>query len=152
MTKWLRKIIVMMNEIPKDFKVDFSALPEKEEEGEEKKGTLSQETYALFRLLNWLKKEYDNVCSSCGKNGCRESLHKASALSDDMDTIKEILFSSIRYELGLNSYDCPVIGIRKNGVVVAMPKKIGIVSIITGDIDLPIELAGILAGMSKKPY
>ncbi len=129
MTKWLRKIAAMMQEIPKSFKFSLSNIAEKEG-GEEEKGKLSQETTDLFKLLNWLQemgekigKEHRKVCSSCDENECEEFRRRILTLRGDIDTVKEIFFSSVRDELKLNPHDYPNIGIRKNGIIVVVPSR-----------------------------
>ncbi|MFA5098972.1 MAG: hypothetical protein WC461_02005 [Candidatus Paceibacterota bacterium] len=154
MTKWLRKIAAMVQEIPESFKFSLSDLPEKEAK-EEEKGKLSEEMATLFKVLHWLKvkakeayEDHAKVCATCDPSECEEFRRRTEMAEAESEIVKNILFFSIREELGLNVYDYPSVGIRKDGVIVAVSAEedngIG-VDVISVGVGLPPELAEIFS-------
>ncbi len=143
---WLEKIAALIKEIPKDFQPEIHKI----EKGEKGIGILPPNLVNLSRLTSWLSnksvveaEEHQKICQ--GGDSCVEFHRKIILAENERQTIKEILFTSIYYEMGIDPLNDPSLGIREGNTVVSIPReKRGAIEII--EVVGPIDPASIIRG------
>lgn len=121
---WLKKIAVLIKKIPKDFQPEIHKI----EKGEKVIGMLPPNLVNLSKLIRWLSnnsvaeaEEHQKICQ--GGDSCTEFHRKLILARNESQTIKEILFTSIYYEMGIDPLNDPSLGIREGNIVVSIPRE-----------------------------
>ncbi len=145
MTKWLKRIAEIQAQIPKDFKTTRSK--GQVEKGDVKIGILSPDLIDFLKIPDWLidnvVKKMDEHHSKCQHNDtCQEFHRQIIADASEINSIKEIFWASVKHELNISPYDYPNIGLRDEGIVVSLPKKID--DNVSGIIEISLNLDDLL--------
>ncbi len=72
---------------------------------------------------NAVGKKHEATCQGDGSDDCKVFWKESASLEDQIDTIKKILFTSIREEMNINNHDNPNLAIAEGWRVVSIPRE-----------------------------
>ena len=136
---WLEKFQELCQQAPDELKPHLNRY----RKGEPILGTvpphLVKMAWAVEQLIGRLEKvavEHKKSCKGDGGDDCRDFWREGASLEDQIETAKRIFFTSVREELGIDSYEHPDIAIAEGWRVVSSPQEDPLEQILRGAIPL----------------